>query len=226
MRKFHLVPAGVAALMSAFLLATSTVVLSQPAISVVPAHSLASAGVGDSPAGMLAAADYADFFSGSDARSSQYLPGRAASAPLRGLVLASNAPDMSPMFAPMLALYSQLLALDGTAADGISLQRLKARLGNAAIADKTGLLEIDDVLAAELDSVELLAVEGSRLQELGLSAADVQRLPKLSSLVDTVKSAMMELPQGLSRFNGPVAIAVWGERASKSELVSLLVRAD
>lgn len=224
MHKFRLVPVGVAALMSAFLLTKSSLVLSQPAIAVSP-HSLASTAVGGDSAG-VPGADYADFFSGPNAAYGERASAWASGKPLVGLMLASNDPDMSPLFAPMLALYSQLLALNGTAADGISWQRLKARLGNAAVADKTGLLSIDDVLAADVDSVELLAIDVQRLQDIGISAAAIQGLPRLSALVDDVKSAMMDLPQGLSRFNGPVAIAVWAGQTNKPELVSLLVRAD
>lgn len=225
MYKFRLVPAGVAALTSAMLLANSLVAHSQPAIDV-STNSLAPSGVGAGPASMPAGADFADYFSGSETVYIEETTARASSKPLAGLLLASSEPDMSPMFAPMLTLYSQLLALNGSSADGISWQRLKARLANAAVADKTGLLTIDDVLAAELDSVELLAIDVQRLQDLGVSDADIKRLPALTPLVDSVKSAMMELPQGLARFKGPVAIAVWGQEASKPELVSLLVRAD
>ena len=226
MYKFRLVPAGVAALMSAVLLANSPAVFSQPAIDV-STTSLATANVGASAhAGMPPGAEFADFFSGSETVYFEDVAARASREPLLGLMLASSEPDMSPMFAPMLSLYSQLLALSGSSADGISWQRLQARLGNAAVAEKTGFLGIEDVLAAELDSIELLAVDTQRLQGLGLSAADIKRLPALTPLVDTVKSAMMELPQGLSRFKGPVAIAVWGEQANKPELVSLLVKAD
>lgn len=224
MHKFRLVPAGIVAL-SAILLANSPITLSQAAIDV-STTSLAASDVTAGSASMPAAAEFADFFSGSDTVYVKDITSRASSASLSGLMLASNEPDMSPMFAPMLTLYSQLLALDGASVDGISWQRLKVRMGNTAVADKTGLLGINDVLAAELDSVELLAIDAQRLQELGLSAGDIKQLPVLSALVETVKSAMMELPQGLSRFNGPVAIAVWGEQANKPELVSLLVRAD
>ncbi|MFT5603524.1 MAG: hypothetical protein ACI9G5_000476 [Paracoccaceae bacterium] len=75
-------------------------------------------------------------------------------------------------------------------------------------------------------AVELLAVDAQRLQELGLAAAGIKRLPRLGALVDSVRSAMMELPQGLARIEGPVAIAVWGEQANQAELISLLVRTD
>ncbi len=223
MHKFRLVPAGVAALVSAILLASSPIVISQPAIEV-SAPSLAAPDTG--LAGMVVGFERADFFETSYGAGLPARVTRVSSDPLLGITLASTDPDMSPMFTPMLALYSQLLALGGSTADGISWQRLKVRMANAAVTDKTSLLAIDEVLAAELDRVELLAVDAQRLQELGIAAADVKRLPKLSVLVDTVKSAMMELPQGMSRFDGPVGVAVWGSQADKVELVSLLVRAD
>ena len=140
------------------------------------------------------------------------------------LVLAST-DGMSPMLAPMLALYSQLLSLDGNGSGGIALKRLEARLGSQ-VADKTGLLDINDVLASDLDAVEVLAVGSAQLKGLGIAASDVDKLPVLGSLTDKVKGTMMELPQGLASFTSPVALAVWGEEAGKPKLVTLVIRAN
>lgn len=167
--------------------------------------------------------DFADF---SNAYEDSGLPGNSALDSLHGILLASADSELSPMLTLMLALYSQLLALEGQAADGIRWQRLQARLANVGVADKTAMLDIHDVLAADFDRVELLALEQKRFAELGLDASALARLPVRAALVEQVKSAMMELPQSLNRFNGPVAVAVWGERDGKPALVSLLVRAD
>ncbi len=142
-------------------------------------------------------------------------------APLQGLELASNEPEMSPLLAPMLALYSQLLALDSNGSGGIALQRLQARLG-ADVAEKTGLLDINDVLTADLDKVELVAIGGAQLKSLGVAAGQVDKLPLLGPLTDDVKAAMMELPQGLAAIEGPVALAIWGQDG----LASLVIRAN
>lgn len=142
-------------------------------------------------------------------------------APLHGLELASSDPEMSPLLAPMLALYSQLLALDSNGSGGIALQRLQARL-SSDVAEKTGLLDINDVLAADLDAVELVAIGGAQLTSLGVAAAQVDKLPLLGSLTDDVKTAMMELPQGLANIQGPVALAIWG----RDGLASLVIRAN
>ncbi len=132
---------------------------------------------------------------------------------------------MSPLLAPMLALYSQLLSLDGNGSGGIALKRLEARLGSQ-VADKTGLLDINDVLAADLESVEMLAVGSAQLKALGVAARDVDKLPALGALTDKVKSTMMELPEGLASFPSQVALAVWGEEAGKPKLVTLVIRAN
>ena len=133
--------------------------------------------------------------------------------------------DMSPLLAPMLALYSQLLSLDSNGSGGIALKRLEARLGSQ-VADKTGLLDINDVLAADLESVEVLAVGSAQLKGLGVAAGDVDKLPGLGSLTGKVKDTMMELPQSLASFTSPVALAVWGEDAGKPKLVTLVIRAN
>ncbi len=140
-------------------------------------------------------------------------------------IMLASTDGMSPLLAPMLALYSQLLSLDGNGSGGIALKRLEARLGSQA-ADKTGLLDINDVLAADLESVEVLAVGSAQLKGLGVAAGDVDKLPALGSLTDKVKSTMMELPQGLASFTSPVALAVWGEEAGKPKLVTLVIRAN
>jgi hypothetical protein len=137
----------------------------------------------------------------------------------------ASADDMPPLLAPMLALYSQLLSLDGNGSGGIALKRLEARLGSQ-VADKTGLLDINDVLAADLESVEVLAVGSAQLKGLGVAAGDVDKLPALGSLTSKVKDTMMELPQGLASFTSPVALAVWGEEAGKPKLVTLVIRAN
>lgn len=173
-----------------------------------------------------AAAQLGDFADFSSAYGDSWLTGNSAREPLHGILLASADPELSPLLTPMLALYSQLLALEGQAADGIRWQRLQARLANASVAEKTAMLDIHDVLAADFDRVELLALEQKRFAELGLEASALARLPVRGALVEQVKSAMMELPQSLNRFIGPVAVAVWGERDGKPALVSLLVRAD
>ena len=142
-------------------------------------------------------------------------------APLKGLELASSDPEMSPLLAPLLALYSQLLALDGNGSGGIALQRLQARL-SADVAEKTGLLDINDVLAADLDAVELVAIGGAQLKSLGVDAGQVDKLPLLGPLTDNVKTAMMELPQGLAMIEGPVALAIWGQDG----LASLVIRSN
>lgn len=145
----------------------------------------------------------------------------AHDAPLQGLELASSDPEMSPLLAPMLALYSQLLSLDSNGSGGIALQRLQARL-SADVAEKTGLLDINDVLAADLDAVELVAIGGAQLKTLGVAAAQVDKLPMLGPLTNDVKAAMMELPQGLAAIEGPVALAIWGQDG----LASLVIRAN
>ena len=104
-------------------------------------------------------------------------------------------------------------------------KRLEARLGSQ-VADKTGLLDINDVLASDLDAVEVLAVGSAQLKGLGIAASDVDKLPVLGSLTDKVKGTMMELPQGLASFTSPVALAVWGEEAGKPKLVTLVIRAN
>lgn len=140
-------------------------------------------------------------------------------------IMLASADDMPPLLAPMLALYSQLLSLDGNGSGGIALKRLEARLGSQ-VADKTGLLDINDVLAADLESVEVLAVGSAQLKGLGVAAGDVDKLPALGSLTSKVKDTMMELPQGLASFTSPVALAVWGEEAGKPKLVTLVIRAN
>ncbi len=225
MHKFRLVPAGGAALMLASLLAFSPVILSQPAVPT-PVLPLASSELQGPTGSSPAAPTFAEFSSGAQNSRSEVALSGVSNRPLMGLVLASNEPDMSPMFAPLLALYSQLLAISGQPVDGIGWTRLKARLDNAALADKTSLLSIDDVLAANLESLEILAVSAQQAKDIGLGSAAFQGLPKYSELLARVKSAMLELPQGLEQFSGPVAIAVWGGQTSAPELVSVLVRAD
>ncbi|MBB3048308.1 hypothetical protein FHR99_002582 [Litorivivens lipolytica] len=129
--------------------------------------------------------------------------------------------DLSPMLNSMLALYSQLLTLSGGGSSGIELTRLQARIGND-VGKTTDLIDINDVLAADLTRVELVAISADQLQSLGVSAADVQKLPALSPLTDQVKNAMMELPQGLTSIQGPVALAVWGQGG----LASMVIRAN
>ena len=215
MHTFRLVSAGLV------WLAGSALTWSQPVLGTagvpLPAPS-DTAGLTHSGSG-----DFAEFATTYEDRR---LPGQGAPKPLHGILLASSDSDMSPLLTPMLALYSQLLALEGQTADGIRWQRLQARLANASLAEKTAMLDIHDVLAADFDRVELLALERTRFAELGLEASALARLPLRAALVEQVKSAMMELPQSLNRFNGPVAVAVWGERDGKPALVSLLLRAD
>ncbi|WP_372810328.1 hypothetical protein [Litorivivens sp.] len=141
--------------------------------------------------------------------------------PLQGLEFASSEPELSPMLAPMLALYGQLLTLEGGGSGGIALQRLQARL-SADVAEKTGLLDINEVLAADFDAVEVVAISAEQLRSLGIQAGDIDNLPLLATLTDQVKAAMMELPQGLSSIDGPVALAIWGQNG----LASLVIRAN
>ncbi|WP_372764193.1 hypothetical protein, partial [Litorivivens sp.] len=101
------------------------------------------------------------------------------------------------------------------------LQRLQARL-SADVAEKTGLLDINEVLAADFDAVEVVAISAEQLRSLGIQAGDIDNLPLLATLTDQVKAAMMELPQGLSSIDGPVALAIWGQNG----LASLVIRAN
>lgn len=202
-------------------LAGSALAWSQPVLVTAAVSSLTP-----SDAASLTAPGPGDLAEFSSAYNGSWLPGNSVLEPLHGILLASADANMSPMLTPMLALYSQLLALEGQTTDGIRWQRLQARLANASVAEKTAMLDIHDVLAADFDRVELLALEQKRFAELGLEGSALARLPVRGALVDQVKSAMMELPQSLNQFKGPVAVAVWGERDGKPALVALLVRAD
>lgn len=146
---------------------------------------------------------------------------RGAVAP-SGLLVASNA-AMPPMFDALLALYSRLLAAAEAAGGGMQLQRLKAWLSGSAAATNNDLLAVTDVLELDFEELEILVMSADTLVDVGLKADVVAQLTDVGSVAASLKSALMELPEGLQRVPDPLAIGIWSSGTGSPRVVALVM---
>ncbi len=153
-----------------------------------------------------------------------WAPAPALLAPLpSGINLASSeaAPSMSPLFNPLLALYSRLMAESQAAGDAYQLNRLQAWLGGGRAS--TSLLGVTDVLSLELDATDLFLVDAPRLQGLGVAADTVASLTAAPQLTESIKGALMDLPAALADVPDPMALAVWSQEQGEPRVVALVL---
>jgi hypothetical protein len=154
-----------------------------------------------------------------------FWPFPASGTALAGIQLASAGGAGTALQEPLLVLYQRLLVANRGATASWEMQRLQAWVNNGSRPRQLVEVGVGELLSLELDQLHTHALSDTQLRELGVSDSTIGGLPALPGLIDSVKQAMMALPEGIQELPDVMALAVLGNGDDASDVVALVLRA-